>query len=81
MTPASRYLHRTAMEMAYGVPLKAWVVRSVAGVTQLSTGRMYRLGTELRLQDYMNVSLIGIGYTHAKSPGGIGLNLQGSVRP
>ena len=80
LTPAGGNLHRTAMEMAYGVPFKAGVMRSVAGVTQLSTGRMYRLGTELRPRDYMNVSVFGIAYTQANSPSGIGLNLQGSVR-
>ena len=55
-------------------------MRSVAGVTQLSTGRMYRLGTELRPRDYMNVSVFGMAYIQANSPGRIGLNLQGSVR-
>ena len=80
LTPAGENLHRTAMELAYGVPLKTGTIRSVAGVTQLSTGRMYRLGTELRPRNYMNVSVFGIAYTHANSPGGIGLNLQGSVR-
>ena len=66
VTPTGRNLHRTAMEMAYGVPFKAGVMRSVAGVTQLSTGRMYRLGTELRPRDYMNVSVFGIAFTHVK---------------
>ena len=80
VTPAGGNLHRTAMEMAYGVPLKAGIIRSVAGVTQLSTGRMYRLGTELRPRDYVNVSVYGMAYTHAHAPSGIGLNLQGSVR-
>ena len=60
VTPAGGNRHRTAMEMAYGVPLKAGMMRSVAGVTHLPTGRMYRLGTELRPRDYMNVSVFGI---------------------
>ena len=80
VTPAGGNLHRTAMEMAYGVPLKAGMMRSVAGVAQLSTGRMYRLGTELRPRDYMSVSVYGMAYTHANAPTGIGLNLRGSVR-
>ena len=80
VTPAGGNLHRTAMEMAYGVPLKAGMMRSVAGVAQLSTGRIYRLGTELRPRDYMSVSVYGMVYTHANAPTGIGLNLQGSVR-
>ena len=78
--PAGANLHQIKMEMAYGVPLKAGVMRSVAGMTQLFTGRMYRLGTELRPRDYMSVSVFGMAYAHANAPIGIGLNLQGSVR-
>ena len=80
VTPAGGNLHRTTMEMAYGVPLKAGMMRSVAGMTQWSAGRMYRLGTELRPREYVSVSVHGIAYSHANAPKGIGLNLQGSVK-
>ncbi|MXZ58492.1 MAG: hypothetical protein F4Z16_08425, partial [Rhodothermaceae bacterium] len=79
-TPAGANLHQIRMEVAYGVPLKSGVMRSVAGMTQLFTGRMYRLGTELRPRDYMSVSVFGMAHTHVHAPTGIGLNLQGSVR-
>ncbi len=68
------------MEMAYGLPFQSGVVRSIAGMTQLFTGRMYRLGVELQPWDYVNVSMFGVTYPIVSSQRGIGLNLRGSVR-
>ncbi len=68
------------MEMAYGLPFQAGVMRSVAGMTQLFTGRMYRLGVELQPWEYVNVSMFGVTYPNANSQRGIGLNLRGSLR-
>ena len=79
-TPAGANLHQIKMEVAYGMPLNAGVMRSVAGMTQLFTGRVYRVGTELRPRDYVSVSVFGMAHTHVNAPSGIGLNLQGSVR-
>ncbi len=79
-TPVGTNHNQIKMEMAYGLPFQAGVMRSVAGMTQLFTGRMYRLGVELQPWEYVNVSMFGVTHPNANSQRGIGLNLRGSVR-
>ncbi|MXW31540.1 MAG: hypothetical protein F4100_03300 [Rhodothermaceae bacterium] len=78
--PARMNLRRTDIEMAYGMPLKSGVIRPLLGMTQLSTGGTYLVGTELRPWDQVSVSIFGLAHTHTDSQGEIGLNVQGSVR-
>ena len=73
--PSTSNQQRTEIEFAYGIPLKVGIARSVAGVTQLSTGRMYRLGTELRPSDWMSLSLFGLAHSQRD----VGLNLRGTL--
>ncbi len=78
--PVGRNQNQIKMEMAYGLPFQAGVMRSMAGMTQLFTGRMYRLGVELQPWEFVNVSMFGITYPIVNSQRGIGLNLRGAVR-
>ncbi len=73
-------LHRTELELAYGMPFNAGVMRPVMGMTQLATGRMYRVGAELRPWDQASISLSGLAQSHANSQTQIGVNVQGSLR-
>ncbi len=73
-------LHRTELELAYGIPFNAGVMRPVMGMTQLATGRMYRVGAELRPWDQASISLSGLAQSHANSQTQIGVNVQGSLR-
>ncbi len=73
-------LHRTELELAYGIPFNAGVMRPVMGMTQLATGRMYRVGAELRPWDQASISLSGLAQSHANSQTQIGVNVQGSIR-
>ncbi len=68
-------LQRTEVELAYGVPLKGGVARSVMGVTQLSRGRMYRLGTQLRPWEQMSISVFGLAHSKRE----LGLNVRGAI--
>ncbi len=68
-------LQRTEVELAYGVPLKGGVARSVMGVTQLSRGRMYRLGTQLRPWEQMSISVFGLAHSQRE----LGLNVRGAI--
>ncbi len=79
-TPVGTNHNQIKMEMAYGLPFQSGVMRSVAGMTQLFTGRMYRLGVELQPWEAVNVSMFGVTYPNANAQRGIGLNLRGSVR-
>ena len=68
-------LQRTEVELAYGMPLKGGVARSVIGVTQLSRGRMYRLGTQLRPWEQMSISVFGLAHSQRE----LGLNVRGAI--
>ncbi|MYH11866.1 MAG: hypothetical protein F4191_03395, partial [Rhodothermaceae bacterium] len=75
VTPTGANLHRMDMETAYGVPLKQGVLRSVMGTTRLATGTLYRLGTELRPDKQVSLSVIGLLHIHTDAPNGLGVNL------
>jgi len=68
-------VYRTEMELAYGTPFRAGVARPVVGVTQLSTGRIYRMGTDLRPWDQMSFSLFGLIHSQRE----LGLNVRGTL--
>jgi len=74
-TRSGQDLQRTEVELAYGVPLKVGVARSVVGMTQLSTGRMYRMGTEMRPWDRMSFSIFGLAHSRRE----LGLNVRGTL--
>ena len=80
VTPTGATLHRMDMETAYGVPLNHGVLRSVIGTTRLATGTLYRLGTELRPDKQVSLSVIGLLHIQDTAPNSLGVNLQGTLR-
>ena len=78
--PIGTDMYRTELELGYGIPWKEGSARSVAGMTQLPQGRMYRLGGELRPWDRISLSVFGLAHGHEAAPGDIGVNVQGALR-
>ena len=78
--PLGADMYRTELELGYGIPWKEGSARSVAGMTQLPQGRMYRLGGELRPWDQISFSVFGLAHGHEAVLGNIGVNVQGVLR-
>ena len=78
--PMGTGVHRTELELGYGVPWKEGSARSIMGMTQLSQGRMYRLGGELHPWERLTFSVFGLAHGRAASLGDIGVNVRGSLR-
>ena len=78
--PMGTGVHRTELELGYGVPWKEGSARSIMGMTQLSQGRMYRLGGELHPWERLTFSVFGLAHSRAASLGDIGVNVRGSLR-
>ncbi len=73
-------MHRTEIEIGYGIPWKNGTARPMAGVTGLPQGRMYRLGGELRPWEQLSFSVFGLAHRNKTTLRDMGLNLQGSLR-
>ena len=78
--PVGRSLHRTEMELGYGVAMRQGTARSVLGTTWQSGGALFRLGAELRPGERFTVSVFGLMHAHAATRGHLGLNLRGSLQ-
>ena len=69
--------NRTELELGYGIPWMDGVARSVAGVTRLPKGGMYRLGSEFRPLDRVTFSIFGFTYAYSDARSNVGVNAQG----
>jgi len=78
--PPSSNLHRTDVELAYGIPLSHGTARSIVGVTQLSSGQVFRLGGELRPWEWMSVGMSGLTHYHNATFGNVSIHLQSSLK-
>ncbi len=78
--PIGADMHRTELELGYGIPWKDGSARSVMGVTQLPQGMMYRLGGELRPWERLSFSVFGLAHGREAVPEGIGVNVQGALQ-
>ncbi len=78
--PMGTGVHRTELELGYGIPWKDGTARSIMGVTQLSQGRMYRLGGELHPWERLTFSVFGLAHSRTASLGDIGVNVRGSLQ-
>ena len=78
--PVGANMHRTELELGYGIPWKDGSARSVMGVTQLPQGMMYRLGGELRPWERLSFSVFGLVHGREAVPEGIGVNVQGALQ-
>ncbi len=75
-----RNMHRTELELGYGIPWKDGAARSVVGMTQLPQGMTYRLGGELRPRDWLSFSVYGLAHGREAVLGDIGVNVQGMLQ-
>ncbi len=75
-----RALHRTEMELGYGIPMRQGTARSVLGATWQPGGALLRLGGVLHPRDRFTVAVYGLVHAHAATLGDVGLNLQGSLQ-
>jgi len=73
-------IHRTELELGYGVPIRNGQARSIVGVTQFSGGQLLRLGGEIRPWDWMSLSVSGIAHHHQSSIGNMNLNVQSTLQ-
>ena len=69
VSPLSGNSKRTQVEVGYGVPWKAGAVQSIAGITRLQQGSLYRLGGELRLFNQLAISVFGLTHGPTKDVG------------
>jgi len=72
-------IHRTELELGYGIPIRDGRARSILGVTQFSGGQLLRLGGEIRPWDWMSLSVSGLAHHHQSSIGNVGFNVQGTL--
>jgi len=74
-------IHRTELEIGYGVPIRKGRARSIVGITQFSGGgQLLRLGGEIRPWDWMSLSVSGLAHNHQSSIGNISLNVQSTLQ-
>ena len=78
--PIGLNAHRTELELGYGMPWKNGTVRSVMGITQLSQGKVYRLGGELRPWKQLTFSVFGLAHGRRTTLEDIGVNLRGTLQ-
>ncbi len=72
--------NRTELELGYRIPWMDRVARSVAGVTRLPKGVIYRLGSEFRPLDRVTFSIFGFTYAYSDARGNVGVNAQGAFQ-
>lgn len=78
--PAHGGTHQTDLEVGYGRPWRSGDIRSVIGVTQFSSSRLFRVGGELRPWNQVSFSVSALGYQDQSNIGSLGVNLQGSMQ-
>ena len=77
--PAHGGTHQTDLEVGYGRPWRSGDIRSVIGVTQFSSSRLFRVGGELRPWNQVSFSVSALGHQDQSNIGSLGVNLQGSM--
>ncbi|MCY3999288.1 MAG: autotransporter domain-containing protein [Bacteroidetes bacterium] len=79
VTPFQSGMSRTEVELGYGIPTKHGTVRSIATVTELPTGRLLRLGGEIRPVDWVSISVSGLAHHHQDTFGDVSLFVQSTL--
>jgi len=78
--PYQSGMHRTEVELGYGIPMQSGTVRSMVGVTELPKGRLLRLGGQLSPWDWVSLSVSGLAHQRQSSIGDMSVNVQGTLR-
>ena len=69
VVPMGPNLHRTEMELGYGVAMWQGTARSVLGTTWQPDGALVRLGGELHPRNQFTLSVFGLMHAHARQHG------------
>ena len=80
VAPYQSGMHRTEVEIGYGVPVSRGSVRSIVGVTELPSGRLFRLGGQLSPWTRMSLSVSGLAHHHQSNIGDMSVNVQASLQ-
>ena len=80
VAPYRSGMHRTEVELGYGMPVYRGSVRSIVGVTELPSGRLFRLGGQLSPWKWMSLSISGLAHHHQANIGDMSVNVQASLR-
>ncbi|MCY4232204.1 MAG: hypothetical protein OXE59_00445, partial [Bacteroidetes bacterium] len=72
-------MHRTEVELGYGIPMQNGTVRSIVGVTQLPEGRLLRVGGQLNPWHWMSFSISGLAHQHQSSVGNMSIHVQSTL--
>ena len=80
VAPYRSGMHRTEVELGYGMPVYRGSVRSIVGVTELPSGRVFRLGGQLSPWKWMSLSISGLAHHHQANIGDMSVNVQASLR-
>ena len=78
--PLGVNVHRTELELGYGVQWKDGIVRPMMGMTQMQNSTIYRLGGELRPGEQLTFSLFGLAYGKTNALEDVGINLRGILQ-
>jgi len=80
VVPVQPGMHRTEIELGYGIPAYRGTVRSIVGVTELPGGRLLRLGGQLNPLDWVSLSISGLAHHHQSNIADMSVNVQASLR-
>ena len=78
-TPYPSGMHRTEVELGYGIPMHRGTARSIVGLTELPRGRLVRLGGQLNPWDWMSLSISGLAHHRHVSGVDMSLNVRGTL--
>lgn len=78
--PVGTNVHRTELELGYGIPWRNGSARPIIGVTQMSPGTIYRFGGELRPWEQLTFSLYGLVHAQKTVMEHVGVNLRGALQ-
>ena len=67
---------RTEVELGYGTTMKGATARSTLGMTQLQSGRILRLGGELRPLEWISISVSGLAHHRQSRLGEMSINVH-----
>ncbi|MCY4232662.1 MAG: autotransporter domain-containing protein [Bacteroidetes bacterium] len=79
-TPYPSGMHRTEVELGYGIPMHRGTARSIVGLTELPRGRLVRLGGQLNPWDWMSLSISGLAHHRHVSGVDMSLNVRGTLQ-
>ncbi len=78
-SPQLTGMHRTEVELGYGIPVHDGTVRSIVGVTQLPQGRLLRVGGQLNPWDWVSFTISGLAHQSQSAIGDMSVHVQSTL--